>query len=141
LTYRDFAVYAAIVSVIGDSPYKRINRATIARRMQGYKTEKVRKEMIAERDDTAEQLRLTEKQIRTTVDRLHRKKLLEKLNPSRTQAFYSIRLSREELENALAERKTNTEAFRQEVAERNARLRERIEARKAERTARNAASH
>ena len=110
MAYREFAIFCAMLSQIGDknSPV-RITRNQIQRRMLGYKSDKVMQIELSKRTDGATPL--TVRQIGYTVNKLHERKFFARARANERQTFYSIRHTGEELEAALIKSKTYAQTF------------------------------
>jgi hypothetical protein len=100
MTYREFAVIAAIYSTIGAKSYPvRITRETIQHRMLGYKSKAVMKSELASRTDGATPLSIW--QIGRTVDSIAERHFFTRARKNRRQTFYSLTLRQDQLEAAL----------------------------------------
>jgi hypothetical protein len=133
ITEREFRTLVAIYSVIGRKPYAWVTRATIRRRMLGYRTEAILNKCMGKtkpkRKDGAEPLELH--QINYTVDRLHQLRFFARARANKRQTYYSHRLTQSELEAALIKSKTYSSEFTAERIQRDATLMETIKAKRA----------
>ena len=122
MKYREFAVLCAIHSVIGDKGKPvRITLETIQRRAFGYKSPAALKSDISGGFfiNTPEANMLTIKQIRTTLDELHRRSCFARLTYGNRQTYYSTRMSEDELKKRIVAMKTRTFSFKAESARKN----------------------
>jgi hypothetical protein len=103
LRYREFAVYAAVVSIIGSKKFPvRITRERIIAGALGYKSYKMMTpDVLASRTDGAKPL--TEKQVRLTLDSLEERGLFARVRGSQRSVYFSTRMSRAELLKAVSE--------------------------------------
>lgn len=120
IPYREFAVLCAIYSVIGDKEWPvKITRETINTRFLGYKNEAVASSYGFRRDGMKE---LTERKLKDTIKKLEARGFFVKVNPSRTEAYFSHRMSRRELADAVIKVKSKRLAFQADVSAENARI-------------------
>jgi len=142
ISYRELSILCAVYSCIGanEKPV-RITKATIQNRMLGYKSAKVMTAEIQSRTDTAKPL--TPRQIGYTLDSLDERKFFARARPNERQTYYSHRLTKDELSDALFERKTAKARFHAARKTDNNTLMERIKSereRLAKKTAKKPAS-
>jgi hypothetical protein len=129
MSYREFAVYCALLSCIGAKEHPvRVIRKQIQCRMLGYKSPSIMGTEIARRKDGA--MPLTPRQINYTLDKLYERKFFVRARPNRRQTYYSVRLTQEQLENALVELKTYSQEFHECRRRRDADLIARIKQRR-----------
>ena len=95
----EFAVFAAICSVVGNkkSPV-RITRLTIYRRARGYKSGAA---SLNEYESRLDRFSLTEWGLRSTIERLSDRKFFARTVYGRRVAYYSTRMTNEELREAV----------------------------------------
>lgn len=110
ISYRQLSILCAVYSCIGatEKPV-RITKATIQCRMLGYKSAKVMTAEIKSRKDTAKPL--TPRQIGYTLDSLDERKFFARARPNERQTYFSHRLTKDELNDALFKRKTAKARF------------------------------
>ena len=125
ISYRELSILCAVYSCIGanEKPV-RITKATIQGRMLGYKSAKVMTAEIKSRKDTAQPL--TPRQIGYTLDSLDERKFFARARPNERQTYFSHRLTKEELNDALFNRKTAKARFHATRKASNNSLMERI---------------
>lgn len=113
IDYREFAVYCAMLSQIGDKKYPvRITRDQIRRRMLGYKTESILNTCLSERTDGTKPL--SSRQIGYAVAKLHERRFFARVRANERQTYYSIRHTQDELEAAVISSKTYARTFHAE---------------------------
>lgn len=110
LTYREFSVLCAIYSAIGDKELAIVTRDRIRRCALGYRTAAIMQAELATRADKAQPL--TDRQLRDTIERLHRNKFFARCTVARRFTYYSIRLDSEALRKKVLERRTYGDYFR-----------------------------
>lgn len=116
--YREFAIYCAMLSQIGNKQYPvRITRNQIRRRMLGYKTESILDASLSERTDGATVLSL--RQIGYVVAKLHERRFFARVRANERQTYYSIRHTQDELEAAILSSKTYVQKFHAERRQRD----------------------
>lgn len=109
-TYREFSVLCAIYSAIGVKELAIVARGRIRRCALGYRSAAIMASELPKRTDQAEPL--TERQLRDTIDRLHRNKFFARSTVARRITYYSIRLGPEALRKKILERRTYPSFFR-----------------------------
>ena len=109
ISYRELSLLSAVYSCIGAAKYARITKEAIQARMLGYKSTKVLKAEIKSRKDTAQPL--TPRQIGYTLDSLDERKFFARARPNERQTYFSHRLSKEQLQEELFQRKTAKARF------------------------------
>jgi hypothetical protein len=125
MTYRELAVLSAIYSSIGAKPYPvRITRDAIIRRALGYKSATVMAAEFGRRSDDAKPL--TYRQITYTANHLHQRRLFARARPNERQTYYSNRLTQDQIEKQIFERKTAGARFENQRKKRNRDLMDRI---------------
>lgn len=125
ITWRELAILCAVYSVIGAKDYPvRITRKTIQCRMLGYKSPSVMQVELGQRTDGA--LPLSCRQINYVLDKLHERKFFSRARANERQTFYSHRLSQNQLETKLVERKSYSAAFHKRRIQGDSRLMQRI---------------
>jgi hypothetical protein len=109
MTPRELSVLAAVLSVIGRrrDPI-RISRQTLIHRAMGYRSAAIGHAEIARRTDAARPL--TEAQLRTTLTKLHKRRLFHRHTFGRRQTYYGIGMSKKEFRDKLVELKTKSAA-------------------------------
>lgn len=117
ITYREFAVLCAIYSAIGDKEMAIVTRDRIRRCALGYRNAAVMQAELAKRTDGA--LPLTDRQLRDTIERLHRNKFFASCTVARRIKYFSIRLDSEALGKKVLERRTYPDFFRASQAAQN----------------------
>jgi hypothetical protein len=137
ISYRELSILCAVYSCIGaaEKPV-RITKATIQGRMLGYKSAKVMQAEIKNRKDSAQPL--TPRQIGYTLDSLDERKFFARARPNERQTYFSHRLTKDELNDALFKRKTAKARFHATRKASNNSLMERIKSER-ERLAKSAA--
>ena len=93
---------------------------------------------LSRREDKAQPL--TERQVRDTIERLHRNKFFARCTVSRRITYYSIRLDNEAMRKNVLGRRTYAEFFRASQSAQNAALSAAIKQRRLEAAARVAKS-
>jgi hypothetical protein len=122
LPYREFAVLCALYSVIGDKDGPvRITRETIRARALGYKNGAVAPRAPYFRPDGMKGL--TERILKDTIEKLQARGFFVKVNPSKTEAYFSHRMTRKELADAVIKVKSKRLALRADIAAENERIR------------------
>lgn len=125
ISYRELAVLCAVYSCIGAATHPvRITKDTIQARMLGYKSRKVMTAEFLSRQDSAQPL--THRQIGYTLDALDERKFFARARPNERQTYFSHRLTKEELHDALFKRKTAKARFHATRKTENTSLMERI---------------
>ena len=125
ITYREFAIFCAMLSSIGSKAFPvRITREQIQYRMLGYKSKSVLASEKNSRQDGASSL--TIRKIGYTLDKLHERRFFARARANERQTYYSIRHTQDELESALFEIKTKNTRFHEDRQARNRTLMERI---------------
>jgi hypothetical protein len=109
ISYRELSILSAVYSCIGAAKYARITKEAIQARMLGYKSTKVLKAEIKSRKDTAQPL--TPRQIGYTLDSLDERKFFARVRPNERQTYFSHRLTKEQLQEELFQRKTAKARF------------------------------
>lgn len=109
-TYREFAVLCGIYSAIGNKELAIITRERIRHCAMGYRTGTIMQAEVARRSDKAQPL--TERQLRDTIERLHRNKFFARCTVARRITYYSIRLNNEDFRKKVLERRTYPDYFR-----------------------------
>jgi hypothetical protein len=104
ISYREFAVLCGIYSVIGDKEMAVVTRDRIRRCALGYRSAAIMQAELATRADKAQQL--TERQLRDTLERLHRNNFFARATYGRRVTYYSIRLDGEEMRKKIQQRRT-----------------------------------
>lgn len=100
LSWREFAVFTAILSCVGDKEYPvLITRPLIQYRSLGYKSKGIMEAELAARSDGA--LPLEVYQIAYTLRRLEDRGLFQCARKNARQTYYQTRMSQEELEKAV----------------------------------------
>lgn len=138
ITYREFSVLCAIYSAIGDKELAIVTRNRIRRCALGYRTAAIMQAELSRREDKAQPL--TERQVRDTIERLHRNKFFARCTVSRRITYYSIRLDNEAMRKNVLGRRTYAEFFRASQSAQNAALSAAIKQRRLEAAARVAKS-
>jgi hypothetical protein len=110
LTYREFAVLCGIYSAIGDKQLAVVTRERIRRCAVGYRTAAIMRAELPKRADKGQPL--TERQLRDTIERLHRNRFFARATVFRRITYYSIRLDDEALRKKIMERRTYPDFFR-----------------------------
>lgn len=110
LTYREFSVLCAIYSAIGNKKLAIITRDRIRRCALGYRKTAIMQAELSTRADKTQPL--TDRQLRDTIERLHRNKFFARCTVARRITYYSIRLDSEALRKKVLERRTYPEFFR-----------------------------
>jgi hypothetical protein len=95
MSYRELAVLCAIYCCIGSKKVARVTQPRIRRCALGYRTAAIMQAEIARRADGAKPL--TVRELRDTIDRLHRNKFFARCTYGNRFTYYSIRLNNEEL--------------------------------------------
>lgn len=96
MSYRRFSVLCAVYSVIGSKDYCRVTRDRIIAGALGYKSAgMMNPDLLATRFDEAE--KLTENQVRRTLDELESASLFARVQVSKRKVVFSNRLSRKEV--------------------------------------------
>jgi hypothetical protein len=122
--YRELAVLAAIYSKIGAAKGPvRITREEIWRRALGFKSKRVFSEEM--RDCQA---RITQRKVRSIIERLHDRRFFARLTFARRQTYYSHRLTADQLAEAVFVQKLRPELARQARTRANDALTKRIQA-------------
>ncbi len=85
-------------------------RDRIRRCALGYRTKAIMDAELPRRADMAQPL--TERQLRDTIDRLHRNKFFARCTVARRITYYSIRLDNDALRKKVVERRTYADFFR-----------------------------
>jgi predicted transcriptional regulator len=124
MSYPEFAVLAAIYSIIGDSEKPvRITREYIWKRAHGFKSDLVFRTEMDGRPPF-----LTERQVRSIIERLHDRKFFARRTYGRRQTYYSNRMSPTSLEEqvfrAKIQRSLATQARRRAAAALTKRIQE-----------------
>ena len=81
ITYREFSVLCAIFSALGDKKMVIVTRHRVVRCALGYRKRLILDSELSRRKDKASPL--TERQVRDTIDRLHRNKFFARATVSR----------------------------------------------------------
>jgi hypothetical protein len=124
MSYPELAAIAAIYSRIGESEHPvRITREEIWRRTHGFKSERVFKAEMKGRRPF-----LTERQVRSIIERLHERHFFARITYGRRQTYYSNRLSGSELDDAIYEAKIQRSRARQARRQADEALTKRIQA-------------
>ena len=124
MSYRELAVLAAIYSKIGAAKGPvRITREEIWRRALGFKSKRV---FLVEMRDR--QAWITERQVRSIIERLHDRKFFARVTYARRQTYYSHRLTAIQLADAVFAQKLQPELARQARIRANDALTKRIQA-------------
>lgn len=110
IDYREFSVLCAIYSAIGNKELAIVTRDRIRRCALGYRTAAIMQAELSKRTDGA--LPLTERQLRDTIERLHRNKFFARCTVARRITYYSIRLDNEAMRKKVLERRTYANFFR-----------------------------
>lgn len=110
LTYREFSVLCGLFSAIGSKELSVVTRERIRRCALGYRSAAVMSAEFPKRADLARPL--TERQLRDTIERLHRNKFFARCTVSRRITYYSIRLNSEAFRKKIFEIRTYPEFFR-----------------------------
>jgi hypothetical protein len=114
LAYREFAVLCAIYSSIGNKAFARVTQPRIRRCALGYRKETVMHVELAKRIDGAKPL--TERELKTILQRLHRNKFFARRTAFRRFTYYSIRLNNEDLGKRIVARHTYPKFHRESQA-------------------------
>lgn len=120
LTYREFSVLCAIYSAIGDKELAIIRRERIRHCALGYRAAAIMEAELTLRSDGARPL--TERQLRDTIERLHRNKFFARCTVARRITYYSIRLDGEAFRKKVLERRTYPGFFHDSQAAQDAAL-------------------
>jgi hypothetical protein len=124
ISYQELAVLAAIYSKIGASKRPvRISRDDIWRRAHGFKSDRVFRAEMNGRSPF-----MTARQVRSVIDRLHDRGFFARVTYGRRHTYYSHRMSKKELSEAVFELKTRLHARKRASRMANAMLTERIQA-------------
>jgi hypothetical protein len=135
MSYRELAVLAAIYSKIGAAKGPvRITREEIWRRALGFKSKRV---FLVEMRDR--QAWITQRQIRSIIERLHDRRFFARVTYARRQTYYSHRLTAIQLADAVFAQKLQPELTRQTRIRANDALTKRIQAARQSIAARDAA--
>lgn len=127
MSNRELTILCAVYSCIGAKEWPvRITKKTIGHRMLGYKSEAMMKAEIQRRPDREKPL--TERQILTTLDKLHSRGFFARMRANARQTYYSHRLTQEEMKKALYEMKTRRAIQRRNRIEEDNNLMEWIKA-------------
>jgi len=125
ISYREFSVLCGIFSVIGDKKLAIITRNRIRRCALGYRTQAIMDSELPRRTDKAHPL--TERQLRDTIEQLHRNRFFARCTVARRITYYSIRLDNEAMRKKVLERRTHAGFFRASQAAQNQALTAAIE--------------
>lgn len=124
MSYQELAVLAAIYSKIGAARGPvRIIREEVWRRALGFKSKRV---FSVEMRDC--QARITQRQVRSIIERLHDRRFFARLTYARRQTYYSHRLTADQLAEAVFVQKLRPELARQARIRANDALTKRIQA-------------
>jgi hypothetical protein len=124
MSYRELAVLASIYSKIGAAKGPvRITREEIWRRALGFKSKRVFSVEMRDR-----QPRITQRQVRSIIERLHDRRFFARLTYARRQTYYSHRLTANQLADAVCAQKLQPELARQARIRANEALTKRIQA-------------
>jgi hypothetical protein len=100
---RDFAVFCAVLSIVGDKDCYKTTRARIISCSLGYKSKEMcskdkLRHLLIIRQDGIRKL-MTTKELRTSLDRLENRGLISRCSCGSTCTYYSVRLSYDELKS------------------------------------------
>jgi hypothetical protein len=109
ISYREFSVLCGLYSAIGDKELAIVTQARIRRCALGYRNAAIFGAELPDRPDKAQPL--TERQLRDTIARLHRKKFFARCTVSRRITYYSIRLDEDALRKRIFELRTYPATF------------------------------
>jgi hypothetical protein len=124
MSYRELAVLAAIYSKIGAAKGPvRITREEIWRRALGFKSKRVFSVEMGDR-----QAWITQRQVRSIIERLHDRKFFARVTYARRQTYYSHRLTANQLADAVFAQKLRPQLARQARIRANDALTKRIQA-------------
>ena len=124
MSYWELAVLAAIYSKIGAAKGPvRITREEIWRRALGFKSKRVFSVEMRDR-----QAWITERQVRSIIERLHDRKFFARVTYARRQTYYSHRLTADQLADAVITQKLQRQRARQARIRANDALTKRIQA-------------
>ncbi len=104
LTCCEFGVLCAIYCCIGSKKLARVTQPRIRRYALGYRRQDILEAEIGQRPDGASPL--TDRQLRDTIDRLHRNKFFARCTYGKRFTYYSIRLNNEDLRKQVEERRS-----------------------------------
>jgi hypothetical protein len=123
MSFRELAVLAAIYSKIGAAKRPvRITREEIWRRALGFKSKRVFSLEMHDR-----QAWITERQVRSIIERLHDRRFFARLTYARRQTYYSHRLTADQIAEAVFVQKLQPELARQARIRANDALTKRIQ--------------
>jgi hypothetical protein len=137
MSYREVAVLAAIYSKIGAAKGPvRITREEIWRRAHGFKSKQVFSVEMHNR-----QTWITQRQVRSIIERLHDRRFFARLTYARRQTYYSHRLTADLLAEAVFVQKLRPELARQARIRANDALTKRIQAERRRLASQEASDH
>ena len=96
ITWREFSIYCALLSWIGNRSRAWISRSVLQHRALGYKTAAMMEAELANRLDGEKPL--TPRQIGYVLDKLHEGQFFARVRKDPWHTYYSVRMSQKELE-------------------------------------------
>lgn len=123
---REFDVLCALYSCIGAFQYKWVTKDVLQFRSLGYMSAEAMEKELPGHLKSAVALSLS--QIGRTLNALHGRHFFERVRPNKRQTYYSIRVTRQELEEAVFRQKTGNTNFSTQQKRSDLALMERIKA-------------
>jgi len=123
-SYRELSVLGAVYSCIGSKPLCRVTAKTASLRALGYKSKAVFDAEFPNRVDDARPL--SERQVNTTLQKLHQLGWYSRVTVARRVTYYSNRLSQAALEANVVKSATYTACFKRKQQESRDRVAQQI---------------
>jgi hypothetical protein len=126
ITWREFSIYAALLSWIGKRSRAWVSRSVLQRRSLGYKTASMMQAELPNRLDGEEPL--TARQIGYILDKLHERQFFARVRKDPWHTYYSVRLTQDQLEKALLDSAVYAPGFHHRRVQRTAAFMARLRA-------------